>query len=667
MHRDKPGDIEQARRGGVARKRLLRLPSVIWRQPRSTLRGAAIAALVGALLVAGAGIVERQGADAQTGTVGQWSAPFSWPNVAIHSTLLPTGKVLTYSYPSGSSAIGESESWLWNPSNSQFTEVPVANGTNIFCSAHALLPDGQVVSFGGTDQDSPLPDFWGQNEVNRFNTATQQWSTGTHMSQARWYPQVTTLSDGKLLISSGVDQNGEGNDELEVYNPSSGTTTQLPSSADRYTTLYPWQYLLPNGRVLSVGNGNDVDTLNLGNNTWSNVDDTNYGGRDQGTSVLLPLKAPSYNPEVVIMGGGNPSTNSVERINMGASNPTWANQASMAYSRRHANSLLLPNGKVLVTGGTATENDPAQARKAAELYDPAANSWTTLASQQKPRMYHSMSMLLPDARVLTAGTDGELTAEIYSPPYLFNGARPTISSAPASVGYGASFQVSTPNASSIAKVMLMKPSSVTHSVNMGQRAIELSFTAGSGSIGVTAPPNGNIAPPGHYMLFILNGSGVPSVASWVHVSGSPAPTPTPSPTPTPTPTPSPTPTKSPSPTPTKSPSPTPTKSPSPTPTKSPSPTPSLTPNPTPSITRADLDCDGAVTSADAVKLLRHVAGLPLVQGGPCPPPGTPIGNRLMGDIDCSGSLNAIDAILISRIAAGLPVALPPSCPPITVP
>jgi hypothetical protein len=513
--------------------------------------------------LAGGAHLDEPGVDAQSSEDGQWSAPFAWPTVAIHNTLLPTGKILSYSYPIEDGwTDGAAESWLWDPTTSQFTEVPVVNGTNIFCSGHALLSDGQVVSFGGTDPDSPLPTFWGQKEVNKFNTSTGQWSFQTSMTQARWYPSITTLSDGKLLIASGLDETGWFSYEFEVYDPATGTTTQLPASADRFTALYSWNYLLPNGRILSAGNGNDVASLNLSNNTWSAVDGTNFGTRDQGTSVLLPLKASNnYRPEVLIMGGSDGSviaTNTAERIDMGAPIPVWTNADNMHYARRHANSLLLPDGTVLVTGGTTYNNEPADAIYAAEIYDPAANTFTEMASAQRPRIYHSTSLLLPDGRVLVGGTDGEMNAEIYSPPYLFNGSRPTISGAPAAVAWGSAFQVTTPDAADITKVMLMKPSSVTHSVNMGQRAIQLGFTTqGSGALNVTAPPNGRVAPPGHYMMFIVNADGVPSVAGWVHVSGAPpiTPTPTPSPTPSPTPTPTPTPTPSPTPTPTPTPAP----------------------------------------------------------------------------------------------------------------
>jgi hypothetical protein len=139
-----------------------------------------------------------------------------------------------------------------------------------------------------------------------------------------------------------------------------------------------------------------------------------------------------------------------------------------------------------------------------------------MAAMVTPRLYHSTALLLPDARVVTCGggrTGPEhFDAEIFSPPYLFKGARPTITSAPTTIEYSTDFTVVTPDAASIAKVSLIRLGSVTHAYNSNQRFVPLTFTASGGSLTVQAPTSRNIAPPGHYMLFIVNGAGVPSVA-----------------------------------------------------------------------------------------------------------------------------------------------------------
>src|SRR5213078_2343655 len=189
----------------------------------------------------------------------------------------------------------------------------------------------------------------------------------------------------------------------------------------------------------------------------------------------------------------------------------------------------LPDGKVLVTGGTSGPgvNNTATPVFAAEMRDPATESWTTMASAQAPRLYHSAALLLPDGRVLTTGGDDITQVELYSPPYLFAGARPTITSAPAVVSFGQSYFVETPDAANIAKVRWIRLGSVTHAFNMNQRINSLSFSQAPGGLNVVSPSNPNLAPPGHYLLFILNANGVPSIAKIVQLGSSTAPDPTP--------------------------------------------------------------------------------------------------------------------------------------------
>jgi hypothetical protein len=168
----------------------------------------------------------------------------------------------------------------------------------------------------------------------------------------------------------------------------------------------------------------------------------------------------------------------------------------MQFARRHSNLVLLPDGKVLIVGGgTGSRYDgPA---KAAEMFDPATETTTTMASQVGGRMYHSTALLLPDGRVLSAGQDSgpyETTAELYSPPYLFAGPRPTITAAPSQIGYGGSFDVSTPNAASVTKVALIRAGSVTHQIDTDRRYVRLNFTASASSLSVAGPASRSIAP-----------------------------------------------------------------------------------------------------------------------------------------------------------------------------
>jgi hypothetical protein len=195
----------------------------------------------------------------------------------------------------------------------------------------------------------------------------------------------------------------------------------------------------------------------------------------------------------------------------------------MANARKQHTATLLPDGRVLVTGGsrgTESANDQStDPAFAAEVYDPATNQWQTWASFTRFRGYHSTALLLPDGRILSAGGDyGGPSAEVFSPPYL-NGGRPTITAAPASAAYGQTFSVSTPQASGISKVTIISLSSVTHAFNQNQRINKLNFTKGSGVLNVTAPPNSNVCPPGYYMLFVLDAAGAPSVAKMIRIGG----------------------------------------------------------------------------------------------------------------------------------------------------
>jgi hypothetical protein len=273
--------------------------------------------------------------------------------------------------------------------------------------------------------------------------------------------------------------------------------------------------------------GPDVKTRYLdlnGTGSWSTIAYTNRTtSRDYGAVVM-------YRPgRLVTIGGDEPPSATAEVIDLNSSTPAWKYFGKMRQPRRQHNATLLPDGKVLVTGGSSAcpttgscfDNSSAPVY-AAELWDPFATDPTyafkLMASNTVYRGYHSMALLLPDGRVLSAGgkIGGKNTAEIFSPPYLFKGARPTIGSAPTTITYKQVFSVATPDAANITKVAFMGLGSVTHSMNSGQSFQTLAFTQGAGVLNVTAPATPTMTPPGYYMLFILV-NGVPSVAKIVQI------------------------------------------------------------------------------------------------------------------------------------------------------
>jgi hypothetical protein len=193
----------------------------------------------------------------------------------------------------------------------------------------------------------------------------------------------------------------------------------------------------------------------------------------------------------------------------------------MAYPRSFLNLTTLPDGTVLATGGETDRNggNIANAVFAAELWSPQTQTWTTMAAMHTPREYHSTALLLPDGRVLQSGMGSdfgnvpdELSAEFYSPPYLFKGARPVITQAPAQIHFATSFFVATPDAASITSAVLIRTGAVTHFFDQNTRFVPVTFQQAAGGLTITPPANGFAAPPGYYMLFLVNGSGVPSVA-----------------------------------------------------------------------------------------------------------------------------------------------------------
>src|SRR5438876_3031079 len=291
-------------------------------------------------------------------------------------------------------------------------------------------------------------------------------------------------------------------------------------------------HLLPDGRVFYSGSGRGSRIFDPSTQTWSGVvATTNYPGtRTYGTSVLLPLTpADGYTPRVMIFGGGNPATATTELIDLSAATPSWQYGPLMSQPRIEMNATILPNGQVLAVGGSLHDEDVATASLLADLYDPSANTFSSAGANLYPRLYHSGSVLLPDATVLLVGGNPvrgvyEQHMEIYSPSYLFNSdggaaVRPAIDSVtPGALNYGSTFEVFTSNSATIASVVLMRPGAQTHAFDMEQRMVGLSFTSGDGVLQVTAPPNGNIAPPGYYMLFVLDAAGVPSVARFVQLT-----------------------------------------------------------------------------------------------------------------------------------------------------
>ena len=425
--------------------------------------------------------------------------------------MLPTGMVLIH--PVGNGQLPGDDARLWNPATATSSTLP-SPGYNIFCSGHTFLADGRLLVAGGHTVD-----FVGLPRASTYNPFTGAWTALPDMNAGRWYPTNTALANGDVLVISGNISTSEGINTLpQVFQAATSTWRNL-TNALLSLDFYPMMHLAPNGRVFNSGPGTVTRYLDTsGTGAWTAVANRQLF-REYGSSVMYA------DGKILLTGGGDPPTNTAEVIDLNLPSPAWRSVAPMAYARRQLNATLLPDGKVLVTGGTSGPgfNNSSTPVLASELWNPVTETWTTMASGEIPRLYHSGALLLPDGRVFATGGDGYNQAEVYSPPYLFRGARPAIATAPASVAYGQTFFVETPNAASITQVTWVGLSSVTHAFNMNQRINLLSFSQAAGGLNVVAPASPTLAPIGHYMLFILNSDGVPSVAKIVRLNNGSGP------------------------------------------------------------------------------------------------------------------------------------------------
>lgn len=483
----------------------------------------------------GAAYSTRKGTNVVTVTatappnLGQWSQPQNLGMLAIHGTVLHTGKLLLWGYPVGRNG-GPSPARLYDPVANTFTDATLPFPVDIFCAGQSIMYDGRVIVTGGLD-DFHYPADSGIFNTTFYDPATNVWSMGPLMNASRWYPTALPMPDGTILVASGTDNSGtQIQVSMETYNLTTNTWTLLPGSANMPTPNddYPLFNVLPSGNVFWAAprlSQLGSNMYNPATQTWSFVANLNFGPREHAATIMLPKSQ-----KVMIVGGsstkaGGP-TATTEIIDFSQPSPAWVYGPPMSIARYNDNLIFLADGTILAVGGDQA-SDYTNPIYQPELFDPVANTWTLMAPQSGSRGYHSTSFLLPDGRVLSAGSDSgialENTYEIYSPPYLFNGPRPTITFSPASVRYGQTFAINTPNASTIRRVALVRPGATTHANQMDDKMyVDLNFAVnvsrnGAPAIVAAAPNSTSLAVPGYYMLVIVNANGVPSVMPFIQL------------------------------------------------------------------------------------------------------------------------------------------------------
>jgi hypothetical protein len=527
-------------------------------------------------------------------TKGVWRLlPYFSQVLPVHAALLHTGKVLFFA-GSGNNAVrftspdfgnvadGIYTSVVWDPTKSVFDNntfdhprtIRRANGSVVdyFCCGHTFLPDGRVLVAGGTikydvvivnNTMQPAPDggFRGIQDALIFDPdpAREDWTPINAMTRGRWYPTVILLSDGTVVAASGLDQNGAGpnNNTLERNPDPDHAAWAVTRNFD--LPLYPHLFQLRSGLLFYTGGKMDTggdsvplvfDPVNAATATQTPQGLTDQGNCNQCASVILP---PAQNQQFMILGGGpeddgpvrQPATHRVATIDFLSPNPTYHAKSGLNHERMHVNAVLLPDRTVLAVGGGVTREasaqthvvDPLGGREVfeAEIYDLSTNVWSITAPATVARLYHSVALLLPDGRVVSAGGNPdkgsqvpwlppdrleEMRLEIFSPPYLFKkNARPTIQAVQQEITYNSTITIQTREANQIKWVNLIRPGLTTHSFNGTQRLVDVPFTlVPPDTLNADILGDRNIAPPGWYMVFLTDHDGVPSIAHWVHLS-----------------------------------------------------------------------------------------------------------------------------------------------------
>ncbi len=485
---------------------------------------------------------------------GRWDVlPTQNPVRSMHSVVLNNGKVLLIAGSGNSEeqfAAGTFTSAVYDPVNGGYKVVPTPK--DMFCAGHVQLSDGRVLVMSG-NKAYPVAGghgYEGFKDSYVFDPVTETYSRTNDMNDGHWYPSATVMGNGDVLSFGGLREDSTGSVTAELFSQAEQRWQPLwkVNQTWSYWGLYPSMILMQDGRLFYSGShvfGNNIPgtgaaVYDYAANTVTQIPGLqNKDQRDQSASVLLP---PAQDQRVLTLGGGNIDSNPdgnrlTDIIDLKAANPSYVAGPPLpqgtvdlgngpvpetgAQGKMYVSAVLLPDGKVLETGGAL--HNRADPVFESSLYDPGTNTFDPVAADPQARGYHSSSFLLPDGRVMSTGDNpGNGTwnhnVSIYTPPYLFKGARPAITSViDTEWTYGETQRITVDRP--IAKAELIRPAAVTHSSDPNQRFVDLPLSVDGNNVDLNVTSNPNLAPPGWYMLFAVDANGVPSVAKWVHLQG----------------------------------------------------------------------------------------------------------------------------------------------------
>jgi YVTN family beta-propeller protein len=483
-------------------------------------------------------------------TQGMWSAVQNWPLNGLHVAVLPQGKVLSFgTNPDGGQQNGRYYD-VWDPAlgwaaNSHVTTYR-AEQQDSFCAGATYMADGRLMISGGNGSVTTTV-YSPQNDTVVTDASS--------LADQRWYATMLTLPDGRPLMLGGMVPYTEGMQDNPDTAVAQGLASMTPEvyeggawrsllnaysrdafGPDYLRASYPRAWVAPSGKVFGIS-AERMWTLDPSDNgsllvhgAFKTAPDTTVKPNVGATNTAV-----MYDIGKILLVGGNGSFNGdglpasvmATQIDINGPAPVLTEQPAMAHARRFGNAVVLPDGKVLITGGTRQGNsNGANAVLPAEIWNPVSGTWSTAASAAVYRGYHSFTVLLPNGTVLSTGggTPGPVTnlnAELYYPPQLFRTVNGTAQLAPRPVigaisglshAHGGTLQLDLSSTGTIQQLVLIGLGNGTHSFNPGQRRIPLAFTQDSIRL-TTTLPDARLAPPGYYQLVVIDSLGVPSRAT----------------------------------------------------------------------------------------------------------------------------------------------------------
>jgi len=467
------------------------------------------------VVLAGSSIARADNVD------GAWSPVFDWPLISVHAAITPDMRVLTYGTKGNGQQTGYFIYDVWDasegPSGDGHLTLDNMTLTDLFCSSQVILPQsGEIFIAGGDNWTGSGTTNTGNNNSNVFDYGDNSLTRSSNMFRARWYSSATVMINGEVYI-----QGGNGGGDLPEVRRLDGTFRLLSNApTGPYATVFPRNFLAPDGRVFGYDTNGKMYFVATGG-TGSLI----AAGQIASANAGWTSSAAMYRPGRILQIGGN--SNGAVIIDINGPQPTVTTTQSMSSRRQWVSATVLADGKVLGTGGSQNDNQMVGVNNSAEIWDPATGEWHVGTSGVKARLYHSAGLLLPDASVLVSGGGApgpqvNTNAEIYYPPYLFDGngdlaARPFILSAPDTAEVGDVLDIEI-DASTISAINLVKTGSVTHSVNMDQRFLTIPFTRSGNMLQASLPNRATDTPPGYYLMFVLDGNGVPSHARMLRIN-----------------------------------------------------------------------------------------------------------------------------------------------------